>query len=223
MLCREQGRGYGAVDVHDRDRRTGLEHRVQGGFSVPTAPIPDRGGDAHDGGADQSREYGGKRALPTGEREVDLGTGAFEHPDCPQQSVKTSDPDVVRRYDVDPELLEHDSRLFRERDVAGAGGHEAHRSGAKLSAEWPGESNEAAVGEEANRQPVAFHEFEGASLRRSGPRDQCARAGRAERTEDTEQVVHRLALPEHDLRNADPSRSVPVEPREVGDREFRRP
>ncbi len=148
VLGREESRRNRGVDVDDGERRTRLQHRVQGGFAPPAATISDRRGNPHDRCSDEAGDDRRKSPFTTGEDDVDLGTPGLETVEGSQESVEAGDPHVVLTNDADPELLEERTGLLGEGDIARAGREDRGHAGPVPRPEGSGDANEASVGEE---------------------------------------------------------------------------
>ena len=124
----KQGGGDAAVDVHDGDWSTRLEHGAQRRLAVSPSAVPRRDRHADDGSGDESRHDGGQGPLPTGEDKVDLGAPPFRPPQRPLEPVQARDSDVVSDRDIDPHGLQDVTRFLGNRDVARSGRQEGYRT-----------------------------------------------------------------------------------------------
>jgi hypothetical protein len=216
----EERRRDGGIDVDHREWGAGLEHGVQRRLPVAAPTVADRGGDSHDQGRHEPGDHRGEGTFPTREHEVDLRPIRLQPMHGGEETMKSGDTHIVRPDDVDAELEEDGSRLFREWDIARSRGEDRRHAVAVSPAERPGKADDTAAGEEpkARTGPArGAPRLECPELCPRGPRNEGAQMAFGKGANDAEQVLHAFSLAQDHLGNPDPTCPVSVETRVVPD------
>ena len=91
----------------------------KGGNAVEAGAISNAGRDGNDGDGDQPADHAGQSAFHTGDNNQHASAVQLFAPI--EQPVKTSDADVVKRFDFVAHDLQSNERLFSHRNVRRAG------------------------------------------------------------------------------------------------------